>query len=208
MDVVVEVEAVDEAYGDGLGVDVAAGGDRSGVLLELGIDFEGDLIGKFEIETATVGEDIRNSVEVEECAGGVWVATILVVNLAAAKEEVGVGVIATVETGELDAKEDIFLGVDVASVDGISSADFGGGIEAVEGLEAEVDTSGDAEVLPSSKAGVVAGSRSEGGDLQRLGRGRKGLGSSEGASRKGEEQQHGGSKTVVQGLLLIGTLVR
>ena len=58
MNVVVEVKAVDEAYGNGLGVDVAARGDRSCVLLELGIDFEGDLIGEFEIEAAAVGEDI------------------------------------------------------------------------------------------------------------------------------------------------------
>ena len=135
MDLVVEVKMVDETNAYGLGIDVSAGGDRGGVLLELGIDLERESISEVEIEASTEGKDVRDSVEVEECAGWIGVATVLVGNLSAAIEEVGVGVIAAVESRYFDAEENIFLGVDLAVVDGIGTANLGDGIEAVEGLE-------------------------------------------------------------------------
>lgn len=207
-DVVVEVKAVDETDGDGYGIEVTAGGDRGGVLLELGIDLERDVIGDVEIEAAAVGEDVGDGVDVEERVGWIWVATVLVVNLSAADEEVGVGMVAAIESRQLDAVEDVLLSVDLATVDGVGAADFGCGIEVVEGLEADVNACGDAEVSAAIKTGKGARRRSECRELQRLGRSGKGLSASDGAGRKRDEQQRNGAETLDQSKLLVGELVR
>ena len=86
----------------------------------------------------------------------------------------------------------------LAVVDGIGSADFDGGIEAVIGHEADVATGGDAEILASIEAGVGAGGGAKGGEGEGSGGGRNGLSMNQGAGNKGKAQQREGTKTGLQ----------
>ena len=55
-------ETVDDAEGQGLGVDAAAGGDGRAVVLKLEIDFKCEMIGKNVIDATARGVDVGDGV--------------------------------------------------------------------------------------------------------------------------------------------------
>jgi hypothetical protein len=155
-------EAVDNANGDGLGVDGAAGGDGRAIVLELAINLEGKVVGEGVIKAAAEGVDVGDGVQIKERAGGVGVAAVLVVDLIAAIEEIYVRAEATVEALHLEAEEDVLLRVYFAVIDGIGASNFGGGVKEVERLETDVTACGNAEVFAAVKTGEGACSGPEG----------------------------------------------
>ena len=71
----------------------------------------------------------------------------MVVDFAAAEEEVRIGVEAADGVLNFGAEEEVLLAADFAFVDGIGAAGFERRTEEVEGAEGEVGSSGDAEVF-------------------------------------------------------------
>jgi len=201
-------EAVNDTNGDGLGVEAAAGGDRRGIALELGVDLEGEVVSEGEIEAAACAEYVGDGVKIKQCAGGIGITTVQVVDLAAAVEEVDVRVEISVKTLHLGTEEDVLLGVDLAVVDGVGSANFDRGIERVEGFEADVAACGDAEILATVEAGIRACEAAESGKGEGSGSGRHGLGMGEGAGYKYKTKQCEGSDSGLQSDSLVARPTR
>ena len=81
----------------------------------------------------------------------------MIVDLAAAEEEIGVGMELSYWVFHFGAEEEIFLAADVAFVDGIGAANFKGRAEQAEAEKGKIGTGGDAEVLAALKIGEGTG---------------------------------------------------
>ena len=191
-------EAIDDADGEGRGPKAAAGGDGRAIVLILGVNLEGEVVGEDEIEAAARAVYVGDGVKIQQRAGRIGVATIQVVDLAAAEEEIDVGVEVSEETLNLDAAEDVLLGVHMAIVDGVGSANFYGGVVVVEGFEAEVAAGSDAEILAAIEAGKGACGAAECGDGEGSGCGRHGLGMNQGAGYKYKAKRREGANSGLQ----------
>jgi hypothetical protein len=201
-------EAVDDADGDGRGVEAAAGSNGGAIALKLGVNLDGEVLGEGEIEAATGGEYVGDGVKVEQGAGGIGITAIQVVDLAAAVEEVDVRAEVSEVAFQLATAEDVLLGVDMAVVDGVGSAHFDGGIETVEGFEADVAAGGDADIFAAVEASKGAGGGTECGKGEGPGGGGHGLGMNQGAGYDCKAKQREGAKSGLQSDSLMARLTR
>jgi hypothetical protein len=169
----IEVEVIDDTQSHGRGVDGARCSDGRVPVLKLHIPFNCQIMGQVVVQSDAggvhhgVGLDVEG-VAVDEPGGKV-------VDLAAADEEVGVGVEFSKGIFHFGAEEEVFLAADVAFVDGIGAARLKGGEEAAEEEEGQVGAGGDGEIFAALKVGKGAGGSGEGGELKALGSGRSGL---------------------------------
>jgi hypothetical protein len=170
MIVVVEVEVVDEAQAEDVGVEGVRGGDRGTPKLELVVGLERDARGEGDVESATGGVDVRGGGEIGKSADGV--AVVLIVNLTAAGEEVYVDSGAVDGVVDADSAEDILLSGDVTRIDGVGAAGFEARKESVEGAKAEVEASRYTEVFSAFKASEGSGSSAECREMEAFGGGR------------------------------------
>ena len=192
----------------GSGVEAAAGGDRGSVALKLRVNLEREVVGEGDIDAAAAGENVGDGVKIEQRAGGIGVATVEIVNFAAAPEEIDIGAEVSEVSLDLAADEEVFLGVNLATVNGVGTANFDGGIEAVEGFETDVAAGGDAEILAAVEAGKGAGEAAKCGKGEGSGGGRHGLGMNEGGGNQNEAKQCEGVKRGLQSDSLLASLTR
>src|SRR5271155_4844540 len=121
---VVEVEVVDRADSNGGGVDDTGRHGRGLPVLKLNVGLYGKVMGEVVVQANARGIDEGVGAEVdvllEEISGGV------IVDFAAAEEEVGIGV--KVADGVLDfgTDEEVLLAANFTFVDGIGAAGFDG----------------------------------------------------------------------------------
>src|ERR1700754_2821279 len=137
----IEVEVVDGTYGQGGWMDCAGGNDRSVPVLKLSVYLESDLVGEVVIQTDAgridegVGAEIPNVADDE--------AGIMVVDGAAAKEEIDIGMEPSNWVFHFGPEEKVFLAADMALVDGIGAAYLKGGPELAEGEESKIGAGSD-----------------------------------------------------------------
>jgi hypothetical protein len=142
-------------------------------MLKLHISFDCQIVSQVAVQSYSggvhegVGAD-KQGVAKDEAGG-------MIVNLASAEEEVGVGMELSYGVFHFRAEEEIFLAADVALVDGIGTASFKRGMEAVKAEKGEVGSGCDRQIFPTLEAGEGAGGCGKGGELKLLGSGRGGL---------------------------------
>src|ERR1700733_1301855 len=157
----VEVEVIESPESDGYGVNDTRRYDGSFPMLKLRVGLQGQIMGEVVIETDARGIDEGVGLDVayvaEDIAGGV------IVNFAAAEEEVGVGVEAADGVFDFGAKEEVLLAADVASVNRIGAAGLKGRADEAKGQESEICSCGDAQVSAAFEIGECAGKARERG---------------------------------------------
>ena len=169
----VEVEVVDDAYCQGRWVnDSGCHGGRVPVL-KLCVDFNRHVVGEVIVQADSRGVD--EGVGGDEAGITEDETWIVVIDFAAAKKEIDVGMEPSYWILDLGAKEEVLLAADVALVDGIGSANFEGWPEGAKGQDGKVGASGDCEVFAAVEVGESAGRGAKGGELKPLGSGWDGL---------------------------------
>ena len=169
----VEVEVVEHAHCHGRGVNGSGDYCRRVPVLKLCVDFNRHVVGEVVVQADTggvdegVGGDVASVAEDET-----WV---VVVDFAAAKKEIDVGMEPPDRVLDLGAEEEVFLAADVALIDGIGSAKFKRRPEGAKGEEGQVSAGSDCDVFASFKVGESAGGGGKGGELKLLGSGGDGL---------------------------------
>lgn len=163
----VEVKGVDDTERQGNGVDDAGGGRRGVPVLKLRVCFDGQVVGQVVVQSRAGGVHERIGVEVL-CVAEDETA-VLIVDCAAAEEEVDVRV--EPSDGVLDpgSEKEVFLAADMPSVDGVGAANLKGWPELAEVENGEVGACDDAQVLAACEIGKGAGESAKGGELKLLG---------------------------------------
>jgi hypothetical protein len=159
----VVAEAVDDGQGSNSGMDVVRCDNRRTPELGLEIDFEGEVVGEVVVQASAERVDVGGAGDV-----GDWpddVATVLIINLAAADEEINVRAKVVELPVDADAGESAFLGVDGAGVDGIGAPEFNARVVAMKGGYGQIYSGGYAEVSAAFEVGIDASSSSEGREM-------------------------------------------
>ena len=135
----VVAEAIDDANGDGLGVDMAVRRYRHVVVLELKVGFDGQGGAYVEVKANAGREDIGVGLLVEGGAIRAKEAGTLIGDLAAAEEDVNVRMHGAVVLLYLETGEDVLLAVYATFVKGVCAADFERWENAEVGVSANID---------------------------------------------------------------------
>jgi hypothetical protein len=162
----VEVKDIDDTQCQSRWVD-GAGGSRWGVpVLKLRVGFDREVVGEIVVEADSGGVNHRGRADVEDVLEEV--AGLVVVDFAAADEEVDIGMEVSDWVLDFGAEEEVFLAADVALVDGIGAANLEGWPELAEVENGEVDAGGDVQVFSAFEVGEGAGACDKGGELKLL----------------------------------------
>ena len=141
----IEVEVVDDAQCQSGRVNGSGGNGGSIPVLKLCVEFNRNVVGEVVIQADTrgvdegVGGDVASVAEDET-----WV---MVIDFAAAKKEIDVGMEPPDRILDLGAEEEVFLAADVAFVDRIGSSQLKGRPEGAKREEGEVGTGSDSEIF-------------------------------------------------------------
>src|SRR5207302_3116005 len=141
----IEVEVVDNTQGQGRRVNRAGCRRWRVPMLKLHIAFDCQIVSQVAVQSYSrgvhegVGADEQGVYKDE--AGG------MIVDLASAEEEVGVGMELSYGIFHFRAEEEIFLAADVALVDGIGAASFKRRAKAAKAEIGEVCPGGDRQIL-------------------------------------------------------------
>src|SRR6185437_154374 len=130
---------------------MAGGCCRSVPILKLHVQKSSEMVGQVVLSSNSGREDIYRALQDQELSTRRWVATVLIVNLAATQQEIAV----QPQTGahvtfHSDSTECAPLGINVAAIDRIGSPPFQEGTKAVEGARTDIDARSEAKVLASA----------------------------------------------------------
>jgi len=185
----IEVEFVNNTQSQRRRVDRAGCSYRCVPMLELHITFDCQIVSQVAIQAPAEG--VHEGIGADEQGVAIDITGLVIIDLAAAKEELGVRTEPSYGIFDFRAKKEVFLAADVALVDGIAAASFKRRAEAGKTKKGDVCSGGDGQIFATGEVSEGAGSCDKCGELQLLGSGRGGLrGCDVGEGGDGGEQSY------------------